>query len=173
MTIPTNGSPDTEYANLNGSKIGGGQGRTVYDMPEHPSYVIKISNEDSADQNKIEAEVYNYATKYGLNTILACLAKVHSISESGKYLIMEKLITNTINPGDSCYIMRELTDTKMSNFGKDSTGTIKCLDYGVLKCGKKPTDINSNAVLHAFPTKEYIDSIAGYQDALDEIQKSP
>jgi hypothetical protein len=67
-------------------------------------------------------------------------AQIHSISWSGKFMVMERLSKATweeISPVLHTF-PRIANDRKPSNFGKDSAGNIKMLDYALIELGPPP-----------------------------------
>ncbi|WP_065358409.1 hypothetical protein [Kluyvera georgiana] len=168
MAKPSNKAPDTDYVALKGSKIGSGGSRIVYKLKGYKRWVLKECIVPGNKPNKYEAMIYDTAVKRGFSDLLKTLAKIHGVSYSGKYLIMEKLTVGTIKNGMSCKVMEELTDLKKDNFGKDKKGRIKSLDYVTLKKSVKPECISGNVVNHIFPSDENICQMESLMDLVKE-----
>ena len=137
VEIPKKNSHDCFFEDFwnhclsSGSKrIGQGTTRDVYDIPGNDLYVLKVCKVPSNQTNWAECVIYNAARenkKY--------LAKVISISLSGKFLIMERLDTN-INTEKLMLKIPEfpkfINDKKPTNFGYAASGELKMLDYSQL-----------------------------------------
>lgn len=125
MKIPKTGSPDDEFKELIDEEIGRGTTRIVYGMKNIPDFVIKESPDPLVNQR--EEAFFKKSKKINVDS---CLGTIVSISETGKYLVMELLR----DIDDSEVILKcpvELTDMKRSNFGKNKSGDIKMRDYGL------------------------------------------
>lgn len=156
MTLPSNRSADADYAFMQGPKIAIGGSRIVYEVKGHKGWVLKECTVLNYGPNEHEATIYFTAVNLNFSNLKSTLAKVHGISISGRYLIMEKLTVGTISNGSTCSVMEELTDRKIANFGKNSAGCVKSLDYATLKAGVLPSNITGKVVPHSFPTDEEI-----------------
>ncbi|AYL53387.1 MULTISPECIES: hypothetical protein [Enterobacteriaceae] len=156
MTLPRNRSADADYAFLQGPIIAKGGSRIVYEVKGHKDWVLKECTVLNYGPNEYEAAIYFTAVNLNFSNLISTLAKVHGISVSGRYLIMEKLIVGTISNGSTCSVMEELTDRKIANFGKNSAGCVKSLDYATLKAGVLPSNITGKVVPHSFPTDKEI-----------------
>ncbi|UJR53255.1 hypothetical protein [Dickeya zeae] len=167
MKLPAISSPDICYDSLKGDEIGYGGSRIVYDIAGYPDWVLKECMVSENTPNKYEWIVYSTAVEKKYNMLLSTLAEIHSISESGKYLVMEKLTTHTISNGDSCNVMEELTDLKKSNFGRGKNGDIKSLDYATIKLDFNPKEISGRVVLYTFPSDENVTQMQSWKDLLD------
>lgn len=60
------------------------------------------------------------------------LAEISSWSWSGKFIVMERLTPVAPEDIKSFKFPSYLTDKKPENYGKDSSGNIKALDYALL-----------------------------------------
>nr|ELR5252460.1 hypothetical protein [Providencia rettgeri] len=137
--IPPENSPDAHFEQLVGKKIGSGTSRCVHELNGDNSKVIKIAKQPPADSdanpsicNFNEWKLYTHAKNTGLAKVESALAEVFSISETGKYLIMEKLVTPL--PASQRSNMKYpscISDAKAENFGM-SGSTVKMLDYAAL-----------------------------------------
>lgn len=132
MTLPADGADSSQYEKLKGNRIGSGQQRNVFEVIGHEDVVLKIQKDPNVSVNKAEYKIYHKVNEnhpVAINTI----AKIYGISDDGMYLLMEKLDTGNISDGSTFKIMKEVSDRKKENFGKDTQGVIKCLDYNSLK----------------------------------------
>jgi hypothetical protein len=130
IEIPGNNSPDSCFESLwlhCLDRIGRGSNRDVYAIPEHGDKVLKVSNRQANFSNWAEVLIHHHKKDYG------DLAEIISWSWSGKFIVMERL--NPLQPGELVgYTFPEyLTDRKPENYGRDSSGKIKALDYASLK----------------------------------------
>ncbi|HCD8923758.1 hypothetical protein [Enterobacter roggenkampii] len=164
MTLPACRSQDTDYSNLMGQEIGTGVSRKVYEVKHHPGWVLKECTVPGNGPNEQEAAVYFLAVTHQWHSLLNSLAKVHGISQSGKFLIMEKLDTQSSLEGKTCNVMKELSDLKPNNFGVDSNGNIKSLDYVTLKDTLLLTDITGDIVPHEFLTSTENNQLKGWKN---------
>jgi len=103
-----------------------GSNRDVYEIPGHDK-VLKVSNRQTNFSNWSETIIYHYNKDNG------DLAEIFSWSWSGKFIIMEKLTSLAQGDMDGYNYPDYLTDRKPENFGRDSSGIIKALDYAALK----------------------------------------
>ncbi|EGI5923537.1 hypothetical protein AE372_004424 [Salmonella enterica subsp. enterica serovar Colindale] len=138
MTLPLNRAPDMEFSNLiatSSPAITYGSTRDVYDVLGYPEYVIKkAKNCNGVNANENEATIYYTAVINKNLTILNVLAGVIAISQSGDYLIMEKLRTPLPkNLRNKAHCPVDVSDIKPSSFGVDVGGNVKCLDYGTVR----------------------------------------
>ena len=141
-TIPTGSASDMQFEDLwricasAGPRIGRGTTRDVYSIPGHPDKVLKVCVVPSNQTNWIESVTYHAAGKHQ-----SSLAAVHSISWSGKFLVMERLTSGVtaeeLNAARSSF-PPFVNDMKPENYGKDPAGTIKMLDYGMLDLDTAP-----------------------------------
>lgn len=129
LTIPRHTSPDSHFESLwleSPRRIGRGTSRDVYEIPDHPEKILKVSIGQSNFCNWMEILVYNQFKETGH------LAELFSWSWSGKFLVMERLMP--LDEGDfspHC-CPKYLSDRKPENYGKDASGKIKALDYAAL-----------------------------------------
>ncbi|WP_341993571.1 hypothetical protein [Morganella morganii] len=174
MVIPINRANNADYEAIKGKKIASGQHRNVFEVKGHRNVVLKEEIFSDLKINETEYQVYQITS---LNHPCAAktIAKIYSISADGMYLIMEKLDTENINDGEAYNVMVEITDRKKSNFGKDSKGMIKCLDYSTLKITDDTADqggiicITGNVVSESFPTKKCNEEYRDILSKLDSI----
>lgn len=136
--IPPVHSPDFRFEELwvscasTGSRIGRGTTRDVYAIPDHPYKVLKVCTTPSNQTNWIEMVIYHAA-----RANKRFYAEVHSVSWSGKFLVMERL--ERVTAAELSAVRQSfppfVNDNKPENFGKDPQGNIKMLDYGMLELG--------------------------------------
>lgn len=175
--IPPENSPDAQFENLVGNKIASGTSRCVHELKGDNYKVIKVAKQPPPDSsgnpslcNKIEWELYNYSKNSNLVKIQEVLAEVFSISETGKYLIMEKLNTNLTS---AQYSSKQypicISDPKNENFGMDSQLNIKMLDYAALNENfKKNGQIDTSMINDQLYEKP---NLAVVKDMSDTISK--
>jgi hypothetical protein len=117
-------------ASVVGSRIGRGTTRDVYAIPDHPDKVLKVCVVPSNKTNWIESVIYSNAGRHQ-----SSFAAVYSISWSGKFLVMERMTVDVtaaeLSAARSTFPLF-VNDRKPENYGKDSNGRIKMLDYGML-----------------------------------------
>lgn len=136
IDIPRHTSPDSHFESLwldCTTRIARGTSRDVYEIPEHQDKVLKVSNCQTNFSNWTEILVYNQFKERDE------LAEILSWSWSGKFIVMERLAP--LEPGEisSHRFPSYLTDRKPANFGKDSSGKIKALDYAALAIDSPPS----------------------------------
>lgn len=128
IEIPRKYAPDTEFEALWLScleLIRRGTTRDAYAIPEHDDKVLKVSNRQVNFQNWSEIILYQHKKD-------TChLAKIFSWSKSGRFLVMEKLSPVDSDDMAGFIYPSYLTDRKPANYGKDSEGKIKALDYAM------------------------------------------
>lgn len=128
IKIPNMHEPDADFEKFWLScinRIARGSNRDVYDIPDN-DMVLKVSNRQANFANWTEITTYiNSQNSHHL-------AKVISWSWSGKFLVMEKLTPVTLSELQGVHFPCYIDDKKPENFGKDSQGNIKVLDYGML-----------------------------------------
>jgi hypothetical protein len=132
--------------------IGEGSARRVYGMKKNKELVIKelktkeqIDSKDNS--NKQEWEVWNKIRNWQRDSAL--FGKCERISDSGRYLVMERLNDLTATdkiPSTPVW----LTDRKRENFGKTQDGQIKVRDYGQLDISK----VRENSPCHPLLSQE-------------------
>ncbi len=137
LTIPPSNAADVQFEELWRScasaapRIGRGTTRDVYGIPGHPDKVLKVCVVPSNQTNWIESVIYHAAGDYQQS-----FASVHSISWSGRFLVMERLITGVVTAAELSAMRSSfppfVNDRKPENYGKDVNGKIKMLDYGML-----------------------------------------
>jgi len=107
--------------------FGHGVGRAAFAVPSDPSVIVKKQKGRYPGANIIEWELWHALKETELRNLFGeCFA----ISETGKYLIMERLEDLT-NPGWDKMIQVPFwfADRKCSAFGKAANGAIKIRDY--------------------------------------------
>ncbi|NMM73435.1 hypothetical protein BSF37_16755 [Serratia marcescens] len=156
--LPACRANDSIFKALIGSAIKSGNTRKVYEVNGYPYLVIKEDTNSGNVSNETEAKLYFTAVIKKFQNVLECIADIISISESGKYLIMEKLdtnIPNNLRPASN--MPAEVSDNKLSNFGVTLNGKkVKCLDYAQLKNDEKPEEISGNVRQTGLPSAEAV-----------------
>lgn len=128
---------DDAFAKLLGSCIGGTGApgaRTVYAVKGDPDVVIKEADNPAA--NRIEARVWDAIRG---TTWESDFGRVISISDSGRFLMMERL--NDITRQDAAHtptLPIWLTDVWWPNMGRNAEGKIKIRDYASIKSAPTP-----------------------------------
>lgn len=118
-----------------------GNSRDVYEHLNNPNLVIKKWKNYSenclgcSSTNWLEWQIWCNVkdTEYGKH-----FAKCHQISQSGLYLVMERLDVCTLKDQqqvDAIDWPVFLNDVLAFNFGRDKNGVIKCLDYSSTRDG--------------------------------------
>src|SRR5262249_49794474 len=106
--------------------IGGGQSRCAYSVKDDSTKVIKEAMKLPYFTNVRELFIWN-AVK---NTELAQIfGECHAISESGRYLVMERLDITDADKADTPDVADWVRDVYPKSFGRNSDG-IKLRDYG-------------------------------------------
>ncbi len=131
IDIPKSGAPDVEFENLLtrcGRMIGCGRTREAYAVPSHADKIMKVSSASRYVNNWTEIVVYQNVTDNSF------LGRISAWSESGRFLIMERLddvsrdeVTGLHVPG--WWLDR---DGDIKNIGRSLTGQLKLRDYGSL-----------------------------------------
>ena len=144
MTVPTGIQPDQTLEQLvdRNQKLGEGTSRVVYAVVGHDDLAIKESNGSLHLENIIEWIVWNAVEKMqtdGLSNspnhdLVKMFAKTYSISQSGRFLVMERLNRGRADAITANDIFKNswpdwLNDKKPSAFGRDDAGNIRVLDY--------------------------------------------
>lgn len=78
---------------------------------------------------------------HAAGTYQQCFAAVHSVSWSGRFLVMERLlsvVTASELSAARANLPPFVNDRKPENYGKDVNGKIKMLDYGMLELDTAP-----------------------------------
>lgn len=122
--------------------LGEGQTRKVYGVAGHDDLVIKESKVAFPDANFTEWTVWHALVKMQEdilgnvpNAELQLLfAQCFAISETGRYLMMERLAKLTAEEQQPAghKLPLWLNDKKKSAFGKAQGGQIKVMDYGIV-----------------------------------------
>jgi hypothetical protein len=128
--IPVAESHDSYFEKLCAEQFNEGQHRTVHDAVGLPNVVMKVAR-DSHISNWCE---YLVSTSLEGQLTQVKVAKVLSISASGKFLIMERL-PDLDRSLDGVVLPSWLNDKKPSAFGVDRHGQVKIRDYGLLNIG--------------------------------------
>ncbi|CAH1574364.1 conserved hypothetical protein [Vibrio owensii] len=162
MTIPINRSPDQSYIDLMDKKIGDGTSRQVYSILACDDYVIKFNEEAGA--NEKEANFYDHASKLVEKDVVDSLGKVLSISETGKYLVMEKLEDVSQSGSFNVTIPKEIGDFKRSNFG-EVDNKIKLRDYALQESALPSGEVTQKTIPSRTEEQNMRD-IAGLLDGL-------
>jgi hypothetical protein len=130
-------SDDVEFEKISDARIlsyGGkelrGTTRSLHEIPGYPELIMKKAV-NSPLVNWTEHLMYKWCGERGNDLPLA---KVESISKTGKYLVMERLCTAR-PPSIPEFGPPWLTDRKTDAFRTDSTGTLKICDYGSVNLG--------------------------------------
>lgn len=136
--------PDTVLIGLidRAQRLGRGTSRDVYAVVDNDDVVVKESTLAFHYSNFVEWTVWHAVVKAGEdimgnvpNSELKDLfAQCYAISESGRFLMMERLTGLTsedrMPPG---HVLPDwLNDKKPSAFGKARGGTVKIMDYGLV-----------------------------------------
>lgn len=130
IEIPVKNAPDSSFETLwihSTGLIKRGTSRDVYEISGHSDKVLKVSNRPSNFCNWAEILIHNQLKDTG------DLAEIFSWSWSGKFLVMERLTWLKKGDTDAYNFPVYLSDRKPENYGRDSAGKIKALDYASLK----------------------------------------
>lgn len=123
--------PDTLVETRLGARLGNGSSRTVFVYVDDPQFVVKQSIVAPPTDNLIEWSVWAYVRQTSLRKIFG---NIVAVSTTGRYLIMERLETITLNDyGATPDVPTWLADVKPAAFGKSTAGVIKVMDYGSVK----------------------------------------
>lgn len=143
LTIPTTNASDEQFEDLwrscasAGLRFARGTTRDVYGIPGHPDKVLKVCVVPSNQTNWIESVIYANAGRHQ-----SSFAVVHSVSWSGKFLVMQRL-EGEVKAAELIPALSSfppfVNDRKPENFGKDANGNIKMLDYGMLDLDTGPS----------------------------------
>ncbi|KQX38193.1 hypothetical protein ASD04_11270 [Devosia sp. Root436] len=156
MTLMT----DAEFEALidrNSPSLGKGGSRLVHAALGRDDLVIKESLQPFPSGNFTEWTVWNAVEKMAedimgnqQNTdLLTLFARCFSISQNGRYLMMERLLP--LEPTDRVPMTKFpqwLTDKKPNAFGRTAEGQIKVLDYGLINfyLALNPKNRNGNSI---------------------------
>ena len=159
--FPANRESDCKFQALKGSLIKDGTTRNVYEINGNDSFVIKEDTIPCHGNNENEATLYFTAVINKFENVLDCIAEIRCISQSGKYLIMERLDTKfDASLRASAMIPTEVSDNQLKNFGATlHQEKIKCLDYALLKEGCKPKKISGEVLSANLPSDELINEL--------------
>ena len=116
-------------------QIARGGAREAFAVKNNPSVVIKKVHLPFVGPNVIEWIIWRSMKDTPLGKLFGeCL----TISETGRYLVMERLEDIVEADYNSTPTMPDwLNDLKPSNFGKNSSGAIKLRDYANIQIGKQ------------------------------------
>lgn len=130
--IPANRSDDNEYEVIKGDHIGCGHARCVFEINGNSDFVLKEAKPGMCSHNENEAMFYFMSVDANLTAVTNCIAKVLSISKSGKFLVMERLCLQLdVTLKSEAKVPVEINDPHSGNYGMTPDGkTIKCIDYG-------------------------------------------
>jgi hypothetical protein len=116
-------------------QIGRGGARVTFGVKDDPSVVIKKVHLPFVGANVIEWIIWAAVKDTPLGMLFG---ECRSISETGRYLIMERLEDISESDYSSTPTMPNwLNDLKPSNFGKSASGAIKLRDYATIQIGKQ------------------------------------
>ncbi len=133
--------PDAEFEALKGVQIGSGVGRNVYEVKGNPDAVTKEIKGVTPAPNWLEYFIWSAVRGTALEEKFGQLL---GISESGRFLMMEKLsdlddAEYESTPAPPTW----LNDVKKNAFGKNADGKVRIRDYGAVEIGnplaKAPT----------------------------------
>jgi hypothetical protein len=118
--------PDADAQLLVGQRIGGGGAREVFEVKNDPGAIIKVAAQYPFT-NFIEWLIWTWVRDTHWRK---AFGECHTISASGRYLIMERLENlpegrKTDTPTLSSFVR----DVWANNFGIDPAGVIKVRDY--------------------------------------------
>jgi hypothetical protein len=118
--------PDADAQSLVGQRIGGGGAREVFEVKNDPGTVIKVAAQYPLT-NFVEWLIWTWVRDTHWHE---AFAECHTISASGRYLIMERLTNlpegrKTETPTLPSFV----GDVWANNFGVDPAGMIKVRDY--------------------------------------------
>lgn len=126
---------DEEFERLirqyNMVQLGQGCSRTVYGSDEVP-FVVKEAAQGRKICNKVEADQYKMARALGYQDYVA---RVWAISDSGKYLMMERVRPFSWGDYKTPEVQKAADelgtwDTHLGNMGVRSDGTVVLIDLG-------------------------------------------
>jgi hypothetical protein len=136
--------PDTYFEDLiqGCDQVGEGTSRKVYGVRDRDDVVIKVQDSGLPQGNMIEWIVWSALCEMGEDImgtepnpeIKSVFAECFKISVSGRYLMMERL--DQIEKETPLKIQQFpdwLNDKKRSAFGLSSSGSVKVMDYGMVK----------------------------------------
>lgn len=133
MNFPPPNSPDTDFEKLwlkCPKKIGTGSSRDVFEIDG--DYVLKVSNKPINFSNWSEIVIYTRALDKSF------FAEVKSWSNSGKFMVMEKLQSIHASQLVGHRLPSCIFDKKTANFGMDKSGDIKLLDFASFDFNHNP-----------------------------------
>lgn len=123
--------PDQVLEACLGALIGEGSRRAVYRYSTDVRFVLKREKKLPPIENIVEWVLWNELrdSSYSIH-----LGKLFAISESGRFLVMERLESISLNDyAKSPDVPLWLADVKPDMFGKNVEGLVKVRDYGNLK----------------------------------------
>jgi hypothetical protein len=124
---------DAEMEKVCGKEFAGGTSRNAHDVIGNPDAVIKKMKLKSPAANFSEQLIWSSLQGTDMEKEFG---QILGISESGRYLMMERLSDLTEEEYKLVkYPPDWLKDVKISAYGKNSKGEIKLRDYGMFDIG--------------------------------------
>jgi len=125
---------DVKIAEVLDGNIGRGSARDIFSYKDEPNWVIKQHRFQPHFSNMIEWIIWNQIKE--TESLKDIFGECAAMSVSGRYLVMEKLVDLTkVDGPQTLRYPSWLTDRKISNFGRSSSGIIKIRDFGQLVLG--------------------------------------
>ncbi len=122
---------DDDCKNLIDFQIGEGTRRIVYSVKNNPNVIIKEMKNIFPGSNMYEHFLWNFMSSTKLSNVFG---KCFTISESGKYLIMEYLSNLDKSDHEKIPLLPSwCNDKRPENFEKDQGGNIKYRDYDLVR----------------------------------------
>ena len=166
--IPACRSADREYEAIKGNFIDCGHARCVFEVKGNSDFVLKEAKPGMCSHNENEATFYFKSIKKNFHTVTKCIAEVRSISESGKFLIMERLcmeLDNSLKSGAK--VPLEIDDKHTRNYGMSyDKKNIKCIDYGTWDTTK---EISGKVKPVPFQSEQSISEMSKLNSKLKDI----
>jgi hypothetical protein len=117
---------DANAQSLVGQRIGGGGAREVFEVKNDSAAVIKVAAQYPLT-NFIEWLIWNWVRETHWRS---AFGECHTISPSGRYLIMERLDdVPESRKAETPTLPSFVGDVWANNFGVNATGVIKARDY--------------------------------------------
>ncbi len=138
-----------------------GSSRIVYIFNGTDDLVIKAGRSAPFAANRKEWEIWKEIADSEMANIFA---KCHAISDTGKYLVMERLnpdLGDQERPATPTW----LTDRKASCLGVSSKGTVKVLDYGQ---SSDFEGLRSDATLQPWPSLSEVNHMSDIMHKLGD-----
>jgi len=134
--IPAPESSDVLFEEIRGEEFNKGMHRIAHHVKGFPDLVMKVSR-DSTFANWCEYLVSN-SLQGRSEPVAGLVGKVRSISETGKYLIMERLDDVSRSLSGIQYPVWLNDGFKRSAYGMTTSGDVKIRDYGDLRLKTDP-----------------------------------